>query len=132
MPTEEIDITGIMKGLAPIESLVSNIQPPETPQTATETITAAESEAAPATTPAPTTEGVSVITLEHLLAVDAALKQDTCQSIEDITKSTGLPETTVARCIEFLVDHGLVAKSAMVYCGINAVEKLISQLRVIK
>lgn len=138
MPTEEIDITGLLKGLSPIESITSTLQ--TTTQQASDTTTAAQTEeySTPTEENKQPTENTKptvlpgTITLDNLIAVDTALKSDVCQSIEDIMKSTGLDENTVTRCIEFLVDHGLVAKSAMMYCGLRAVEKLIGQLRALR
>lgn len=123
--------TGLTKTITRVLPSQSADQPPTVPQpsvesapSATEITPTAESASQPSTS--------TMILLNDLIAVDAALQKDTCRTVDDIAAETGLPPSTVSACIEFLVEHKLAARSASLICGVNAVNNLVSQLKMLK
>lgn len=88
----------------------------------------------PAFTPEPThgskIEAASddATSLDNLRAVSAVFDSG-CKEIKQIVSSTGLPQPVVLACIKWLKDNGLIAVTGSIYCTIDNVSSLQSQLK---
>lgn len=71
-----------------------------------------------------------VITMDQLIKVSNAIGlTDECQDMPILVKVTGLDESTIIKCVDWLNSQGLVSKSATLVCGVAAVKKLQAQLK---
>jgi hypothetical protein len=76
--------------------------------------------------PAPAQE--DSVSLDHLRAVSSSFDSG-CQTFSAIVTATGLSSAIVNSCLKWLKDNGLLATSNKLYCSLDNVGVLQSQLK---